>query len=135
MKAWATLCGATAILAYSALAWANPPQLLAQANPAATTLADIYTVPSTVSVQITTVWVTNRDTVPHNFRMSIAPSGAADDPKQYIYYNVQVPSSVTSGGAVIQAVNLPLTKKDVVRVYVDAQQLSFSLFGLITSGP
>lgn len=110
-----------------ALAQLNPAQtVLAQANPAATTLTDIYTCPTGNAVQITTVWVANRDTVAHSFRLSVAKSGAADDVKQYIYYNLSVPAN----GALVQAVNLPLLPGDKVRAYVDAQDLSISLYGI-----
>lgn len=111
-------------IAYAAAS--NPVStVLAQANPSATTLTDIYTCPSTNAVQITTVWITNRDTSAHAFRLSVAAAGAADDPKQYIYYGLSIPAN----GAFVQSVNLPLLPGDKVRAWADAQQLTFSLYG------
>lgn len=109
-------------------------KLLAQANPAAATLTDIYTVPATSSgaevsnATITTIWVTNRAGAPHSFRLSVASGGAADDPKQYLYYDIQVPAN----SSLVQSVSLPLSAGDKIRAYVDAQQFSFSLYGTTT---
>ena len=110
------------------LAWAvGLGQLLSQANPPATTLTVIYTAPSLPSggVLITTVWVSNRDSVGHTFRISVAPQAAADDPKQYLYYDLQLPGN----SSFVQSVNLPISSGDVVRAYDDAQQLTFQLYG------
>lgn len=109
-------------------------KLLAQANPAATSLTDIYTVASTAaggevsSAIVTTIWITNRAAAPHTFRLAMAAAGAADNAKQYLYYDVPIPAN----SSLVQSVALPLSAGDVVRVYVDAQQFSFSLFGTTT---
>lgn len=126
MKRWAlTLC----LLFYTTTAFATSgpasigAHVLAQANPPATSLTDIYTAPHYGN--ITTVWIANRDTVPHLVRMSLAPLGVADAPTQYIYYDISIPGN----SSLVQAVDLPLQPTDVVRVYVDAQKVSVSLFG------
>lgn len=101
--------------------------LITQANPTATALVTIYTVPHLTSVTVNTIWVANRDSSTHSFRMSVARQGAADNVMQYIFYNVPLPANST----LIQNVDLVLNDSDQVRVYVDAQDVSFSLFGTI----
>lgn len=110
-------------LALASITQAGSPQLLVQANPSATTTA-IYLAPS--DVNITTVWVTNRDSAPHTFRLAMAPQATADALSQYIYYDVSIPG----GSALVQSVNLPLLAGDAVRCQVSAQQMSISLYGV-----
>src|SRR5215469_2489002 len=117
-----------AILLWAATAHASGyGHLLAQANPAATTLTDIYTVAASASgaetsnAVITTIMVANRDGSPHSFRLSMASGGAVDDPKQYLYYGVAVPAN----SSLVQSVSLPLSAGDKIRAWADAQQLTF----------
>ncbi len=103
--------------------------VLAQSNPAVTTLTTIYTVPvgpANTTAQVQVIVVANRDSSAHTFRLSVASGCASDNVKQYLYYDVSIPAN----SSFVQAVNLPLSGGDCVRGYVDAQQESFTLFGV-----
>ena len=114
-----------ALLAIAVAAGAASLQLLAQANPPAATLTPVFT--ATAPTTIAELWLTNRDSAAHSVRLSLAPGGVADDPSQYLYYSLPLPPN----GSLIQAMNLPLSSGDVLRAWVDAQQVSISVFGTV----
>jgi hypothetical protein len=100
-------------------------KVIAQSNPAATTLTDIYTVPALTEAVISSILVANRNSANRSFRISIAVAGAADSDEQYIAYD-----EVISGNAVYEfTIGATLGAGDVVRVYVSAADLSFNAFG------
>lgn len=98
---------------------------LAQLNPSAVTLTTLYTVPAVTSTAVSSIVICNQGSVDATFRMSVAIAGAADDPKQYIYYNV----TVNANDTFIATVGMTLATTDVVRCYASNGVLSFSLFG------
>lgn len=104
---------------------AEAHKVLGQSNPVATTLTDAYTVPGATSTIVSSITVCNRSATATTFRLSIAVAGAANDNKQYIYYDEPIKGNRTfkiTGG-------LTLTATDVVRVYATLATLSFSVFG------
>ena len=101
-------------------------RVLAQSNPVATTLTDIYTVTAPYnSVTISSVSICNRSAVATSFRVAIAKAGAADDPKQYIYYDLPIPGNETF----IFTIGVTMAVTDVLRVYATLATLSFNVFG------
>ena len=99
---------------------------LAQNSPAATVLTDLYTVPASTSTAITSVVICNHNSVVEiTFRISIAIAGGVDDPKQYIYYDMPLSSNDTF----VATIGLKLATTDVIRVYTNTANVSFSLFG------
>lgn len=99
---------------------------LAQSNPSATTLTDAYTVPAATSTVISSFFVTNRSASATSFRISIAIAGAADDNKQYIYYD----TAISGNDTMAATVGLSLATTDIIRVYATNNTLSFSFFGI-----
>lgn len=99
-------------------------KVLAQVNPAATTLSTLYTVPSSTSATASSLVVCNQG-ADATFRVSVAVAGAADNAKQYIYYGLSIPANETF----IATIGLTLAQTDVVRVYCSTANCSFSLFG------
>lgn len=95
-----------------------------QSKPSAATLTDIYTVPAATSSMCSTITVCNQSATPTAFRISIAPSGAADTASQYIYYDVAIPGNDTFAATL----GFPLATTDKVRVYNTLATCSFSLF-------
>lgn len=100
-------------------------KVLGQSNPSATTLTDLYTVPSATSVVGSTLCVCNRTSTKREFRVSVAIAGASDSLEQYIFYD----APIIANDSVFVTIGITLAATDVVRVYTDAVGLSFSLFG------
>jgi hypothetical protein len=105
---------------------ADTLKVLAQSNPAAITLTDVYTVPTSTGTTISSFCVCNEGLEDALFRISIAVAGAADNAKQYIYYNTFLPS----GGTFIATVGVTLAATDIVRVYADKSTVAFNFFGI-----
>jgi len=101
-------------------------KVLAQSNPSVTTLTDAYTVPAATTTVISTITVANRSATPTSFRISVAVAGAADNNKQYLYYDVAIPGNDTFA----TTIGVTLATTDVVRVYATSATLSFNIFGV-----
>lgn len=108
---------------------ADTPKVLGQSNPSATTLTDVYTVPASTVVVISSIVVANRSITDTSFRLSIAVAGAADDNKQYLYYDVDISGKETF----VATIGITLQATDVVRVYATLATLSFNVFGVETT--
>ena len=98
---------------------------LGQVNPSATTLTTLYTVPALTTTAVSSLVICNQANTDATFRVSIAVAGAADDVKQYIYYETTVDANDTF----IATVGLTLGAADVIRIYASSNSLSFSAFG------
>lgn len=100
-------------------------KILGQANPGASTLATLYTVPATSFAVSSSIIIANLSGNSANFRISVAPQGAADNPKQYLAYDCQI-----SGNEIYDfTIGLTLSGSDVVRVYANNNNLVFNIFG------
>jgi hypothetical protein len=104
---------------------AETRKVLGQSNPAATTLTDAYTVPGATQAVVSSIVVANRGAAT-SFRVSIAIAGAADDNKQYIYYDIAIGANTTFAATL----GITLGAADVVRVYATLATLSFNIFGV-----
>jgi hypothetical protein len=104
---------------------ADTLKILAQSNPNAATLTDAYTVPSATSAIVSTGTVCNRSATPTKFRIAVAVAGAADDNKQYLYYDVEILGNDTFAFTL----GLTLAATGVIRVYATLATLSFNFFG------
>ena len=104
---------------------ADSPKVLGQSNPSATTLTDAYTVPSSTSTVVSTITVCNRSSSSTTFRLSVAVAGAADDNKQYLYYDVNINGNDT----IALTLGITLATTDKIRVYAGAATLTFKIFG------
>lgn len=108
---------------------ADAASILAQANPAATTLTDAYTVPvGKIYAVVSTIFVANR-AASTTIRISVAKAGAADDPKQYLVYDAEVDDN----GILPITAGITLALGDVIRVYSDSGSVSFNVFGVEVS--
>lgn len=99
--------------------------VLGQANPGATTLTDLFTVPAATQVVTSSLIVCNQNAGAGTFRVSVAPSGAADAKPQYLYRDEAI--AANTGRALI--IGMTLNVGDVVRVYGSSADFSFTLFG------
>lgn len=100
-------------------------KVLAQSNPGAASLTDAYTVPGSTAAVISSIVVCNRANTSTSFRISIAVAGAADDNKQYLYYDL----TITGNDTFVATLGISLAAADVVRVYATDANLSFNIFG------
>lgn len=98
---------------------------LAESNPSAASLTDIYTVPAGTTAVITTITVVNRSSVATSFRISHAVAGAATDDKQFLYYDTPI-----DGNDTFQATTaIPMATTDILRFYATLATLSANIHG------
>ena len=100
-------------------------RVLGQANPAATTLATLYTVPSATSTIVSTLAVANLSTSAITFRVAIRPAGATVANQHYIAYD----AAVAANDSVFLTLGVSLAATDVVSVFASSANVAFSLFG------
>lgn len=105
---------------------ADQNKVLGQVAPAATTLTDLYTVPSSTQTVVSTLVVCNRASTKTTFRVSVAVAGVADATNQYVYYDVSIAPNETFTGTL----GMTLAATDRVRCYAGAAQLTFQVFGV-----
>lgn len=98
--------------------------VLGQSNPLATTLTDLYTVPASKNATGRVI-ITNRSSTATEFRVSVAPNGAADSLEHYIAYDHGIVGNDTGATVAFMAGDT-----DVVRVYATAATLSFTFTGI-----
>jgi hypothetical protein len=108
---------------------ADSLKILAHSAPTATTLTDIYTVPSLTSTTVSTITVCNRSATATTFRLSVAAAGAADATDQYIYYDQLIDGNATFA----ITIGITLATTDKIRAYAGAATLSFNVFGIEVS--
>jgi len=100
-------------------------KVLGQSAPAATTAADVYTVPSLKYAVVSTITVANRATGAATYRVSVRPNGAAQANQHYIAYDAPLQGNDT----IALTLGLTADASDVFTVYGSTANLSFSIFG------
>ena len=105
---------------------ADATKVLSQTIPSVTTLTDSYTVPGATTTVVSSFVVCNQAGTDASFRISVAVAGAADTPKQYLYFDLPLPANDTFAGTL----GISLAATDVVRVYASSANLSFNFFGV-----
>jgi hypothetical protein len=99
-------------------------KVLGQVSPAATTNTTLYTVPAATSAICSTLSICNRG-VSSSFRVAVRPAGATLANQHYIVYD----NYVTQYDTVLLTLGVTLATTDVVTVYANTADFSFSLFG------
>lgn len=105
---------------------ANTIKVLAQSIPPSTTLTDVYTVPASTTATVSTIVVCNTSAVSDTFRVSVAVAGAADETKQYLYYDVPIPANDTFAATL----GVTLAATDVIRAYSNSGDLAINIYGV-----
>jgi hypothetical protein len=105
---------------------AQVQKVLGQITPAATTVTDVYTVPTLTSAVVSTIAVCNTNGSGVTVRLSIAKAGAADTLVQYVLYNQPIDASSTY----VMTAGLTLAAGDVVRVYASTTNVTVNVFGM-----
>src|SRR5512139_1977479 len=105
---------------------AETRKVLGQAALAATTLTAVYTVPGATQAVVSTVVLCNRDVTDATVRLSVAVAGAANDSKQYLYYDLPLPANDTF----CATLGIALGAADVIRAYASTANVSVNVFGV-----
>jgi hypothetical protein len=100
-------------------------KVLGQSEPAATTAADLYTVPSATSTVVSSLSICNRATAAATFRISVRPAGAAQADQHYLCFDAPIAAKDT----IILTVGLTLAATDVITVYSSNADTAFQAFG------
>lgn len=102
-------------------------KVLAQSTPSATTLTDVYVVPSSTTAIIYAT-VCNRAGSAGTFRVSLAPNGAVDANSQYLYYDQAIGANETY--IIPHRGSITLDAADVLRFYGSSANFSVNVLGL-----
>jgi len=100
-------------------------KVLAQSNPAATTLTTLYTVPASTQAIASTLSVANLG-VATTFRVAVRPAGETVANRHYLVWD----ASVSANDSVFLTLGISLSATDVVSVFAGTANLAFSLFGV-----
>jgi hypothetical protein len=100
-------------------------KVLGQSAPAATTNANVYTVPSATEAVISTVVIANRDSSAGTFRLSVRPAGATLADQHYVAYDVPI------GGNDSTTLTLGITMgpTDILTFQASTADMSVNVFG------
>ena len=101
-------------------------QVLGQIVPSANTLTPLYTVPGSISASVSSITICNQNSLDVLIRISIAVGGEADDPKQYLYFDLPLDGNDTF----IATIGISLASGDIVRVQSNTENVSFNIFGV-----
>jgi hypothetical protein len=101
-------------------------RLLGQSAPAATTLTSLYTCGTAVQTVVSTIAVCNRGASAGTYRISIRPSGDAENNGQYIVFD----TSCSSKDSVMLTLGISLSASDVITVFASTSDFTFNAFGV-----
>jgi hypothetical protein len=104
---------------------ANVYKVLGQSAPAATTAADVYTVPSATEAVVSTIVIANRAATAGSFRLSVRPNGAAQANQHYLAYDVPI----AANDSTTLTLGITVDAADVITVYASSADMSFNVFG------
>lgn len=100
--------------------------ILGQADLAATSETDLYTVPAGGQAVLSSVVFANRNAASRTVRLYVAEGGVATADKMYIAYDV----TVDGNASLVYQLGITLTESDVVRAYASDVDVSVNVFGV-----
>ena len=100
-------------------------KVLGQSAPAATTEADLYTVPAATETVVSSLVVANRAASSATFRISVAVNGSATANQDYLVYDATINGNSTTSFTL----GITVDATDKIRVFASTADLSFSAFG------
>jgi hypothetical protein len=100
-------------------------KVLGQVAPSATTVTSLYTVPALTDVVVSSLVVANRGTAAATYDIMVRPAGETLANKHYLAKGVLLPSADST----TITIGMTLAPTDVVSVYAETADFSFSLFG------
>ena len=100
-------------------------KVLGQVAPSATTDTDLYSVPASTETVASSISICNRSSTGGTFRLAIRPAGETIADKHYISYDTAVPGN----DSIHLTMGMTMGNTDVVTVYANNSNFSFTLFG------
>jgi hypothetical protein len=100
-------------------------KVLGQADLAATTLTDVYTVPSSKMAVLSSIVVCNRNGSASSYRVAVAPDGVSSDPKHFLVYDAPIDANTSHA----MTWGISLSEGDIVRAYSADPNVSVNIFG------
>ena len=103
-------------------------KVLAQSAPSSTSIANVYTVPSSTNTIISTLMICNRATVNASYNIAVVPGGATIANQPFITFNSVVPAN----DSIALTVGMALAATDNIAVQANTtgnNNLGFTLFG------
>jgi hypothetical protein len=100
-------------------------KVLGQSAPLTANSSNLYTVPALTEAVISTITVANRGTENTSYRISVRPNGATLDNTHYVAYDVAIDRNSTQA----LTFGLTLDAGDVITVYANSSNITFSAFG------
>jgi len=100
-------------------------KVLGQSAPAATTEANVYTVPSATQTIVSTITVANRAATAGTYRVYVRPAGASVANQHYLVYDASLPGNASD----TLTLGVTLAATDVLSVYASTADFSFNAFG------
>jgi hypothetical protein len=104
---------------------ANTYKVLGQANPSATTLTTLYTVPSSTEAVVSTITVANLGASAATYRIAVRPDGATIANQHYVAYDVTVAANDTT----TITLGITVNASDIISVYASTSTMAFNAFG------
>jgi hypothetical protein len=100
-------------------------KVLGQSAPAATTQADLYTVPAATEAIVSTITVANRGASAGTYRVYVRPAGASVANQHYLIYDASLSAESTD----TMTLGITLAATDVISVFASTADFSFNAFG------
>jgi hypothetical protein len=100
-------------------------KVLGQSAPAATTAANVYTVPSATEAVVSTIVIANRAAAAGSFRLSVRPNGATQADQHYLAYDVPI----AANDSTTLTLGITVDAGDIITVYASSADMSFNVFG------
>ena len=101
-------------------------KVLGRKASAATTMEDLYAVPSSTSAVVSTITVCNRASTAKTYRIAIKPATATTlATEHYIAYDVSIGANDTTA----LTLGITLATGNSVQVYASSADLTFQAFG------
>jgi hypothetical protein len=100
-------------------------KVLGQSAPAATTAANVYTVPSATEAVVSTIVIANRAATAGSFRLSVRPNGATQADQHYLAYDVPI----AANDSTTLTLGITVDAGDIITVYASSADMSFNVFG------
>jgi hypothetical protein len=103
-------------------------KVIAQRANTSTNLEDLYTVPASTQVIVSTLVVANRTTSARSFRIAVRPAGASIANQHYLAFDVPIGANDST----TLTLGITMEATDVISVRSSsANDLSFNLFGTL----
>ncbi len=100
-------------------------KVLGQSAPAATTNANVYTVPSATEAVISTVVIANRGTSAGTFRLAVRPAGATLANQHYVAFDVPI----AGNDSTTLTLGITMAATDVLTFQASTADMSVNVFG------